>query len=565
MAYYNKSVDEKVEEYEAQLQVRAPYEPGWQEIGTFILPKRKDLLFGSTPGSNRNTQVFDSTAILSNVVLAASMQGNLVSSAVRWFNLAIRDVELPQNHKLRLLLDECAEKMYAAIQQSNHASETSEMCLDLGAFGIGGLFVEENDPMPGKIFTGLRHTAMHPGEFCIGENADGYVDTVYRAFKLPAKVAYRKYGNALSDPVLKKLTRPATAMENVEFVQIVTPNDGTRKRAAKWPIYSCVIEMEQRNRVEESGFEEMPFMVPRWSKNTGEVYGTGPGHIAIHDTKTLNKAVELKLRAWSLMVNPPIKVRDQGVIGTVKLGPLMQTHVRDMDAVQPLWEIGGRLDVADMEEDKLRTQIRRVFYSDQLQLQEGPQMTAYEVQVRYELMQRVLGPTLGRLEVEWLNAYIERVFWIMLRRSPKNSCFRQVATMLKGMGKPLDIEYEGPLARAQRLQESVSIQRFFQIALPIGEAFPDAMDKVNIDAVMDIHAFATGVPARALNTPEMVQAIRDGKQAAREDMDKRQKAQETVKFAGEGAKAAKALADAGNANVIPPIAGNIAVGAVPGR
>jgi len=560
-----KSVEEKIEEYEAHKQVRSMYEPGWQEIATFILPKRADVVLGRTPGQNRLERVFDSTAILSNIILAASMQGSLVSSSVRWFNLAIRDVELPQSHQLRLLLDECASQMYAAIQQSNYASESSEMCLDLGAFGLGGIFVEENDPIPGQIFSGLRHTAIHPGEFCISESADGYVDTVYRTIKMPVKAAFRRWGKALSEATLKKLEKPTTAAENIEILHVVTPNDYQSKRAAKWPIYSCYIEREQRHRIEESGYAEMPFMVPRWSKNSGEVYGFGPGHVALHDTKTLNKAVELKLRAWALVVNPPIKVRDQGVIGTVKLNPLGLTHVRDMDAIAPLWEIGGRLDIADIEEDKLRTQIRRVFYSDQLQLQEGPQMTAYEVQVRYELMQRVLGPTLGRLEVEWLNPYIERVFWIMLRRSKRDSPFRRVAEMLKAMGKPLDIEYEGPLARAQRLQESVALQRFFQIALPIAESAPQVMDKVNFDAVLDIHAFATGIPARALNPPEIVQALRDGREQAQNEMNERQKTQEAVRFAGEAANAAKALADANRAGVVPPIAGNLAVGPVPQR
>jgi hypothetical protein len=556
-----KSVEDKVDEYQKHLQVRRLYEPGWQDIATFILPKRADILFSRTPGSNRMDKVFDSTAIMSNVLLAASMQGSLVSASTRWFALAIRGIELPSNHELRLLLDQCADLMYSEIQQSNHASESSELCLDLGALGQGGIFVEENDPVPGKIFGGLRHTALHAGEVCIAESAEGYVDTVYRTFKLPVKAAWRKWGDKLSRQTLAKLAKNPT--DEVEFLHVVTPNDYQSKRAAKWPIYSCYIELAEKHRLEEGGFEEMPYMIPRWSKSTGEYYGTGPGHTAIHDTKTLNKAVELKLRSWALMVAPPLMQRDQGVIGTVKLNPFGLTHVRDMESIKPLWEIGGRMDIADLEEDKLRQQIRRVFYSDQLQLQEGPQMTAYEVQVRYELMQRILGPTLGRLEVEWLNPYIERVFWIMLRNSPKNSPFRRVAAMLKQMGKPLDIEYEGPLARAQRLQESIAVQRFFQIALPIGEAFPEAMDKVNIDEIMDVHAFATGVPARCINPDEIVKAKRDGREQAQNEKAAQEKMLASAEFANKGAAAAKALRDAGASEVIPPIAGNMPAGAVP--
>jgi hypothetical protein len=236
-----------------------------------------------------------------------------------------------------------------------------------------------------------------------------------------------------------------------------------------------------------------------------------------------------------------------------------------MEAIKPLWEIGGRLDVANLEEDKIRQQIRRVFYSDQLQLQDGPQMTAYEVQVRYELMQRVLGPTLGRLEVEWLNAYIERVFWIMLRRSPKDSPFHKVAGLLKQMGKKLDVEYSGPLARAQKLQESVATQRYFQIIVPLKEIFPDITDAINPDAVADLHAFATGVPKSILTTPEQRAKIRAERQQAVEAEANLTAAERQMGVAASGATAAKALADAGSASIVPPIAGDLAVGATPAR
>ena len=90
------------------------------------------------------------------------------------------------------------------------------------------------------------------------------------------------------------------------------------------------------------------------------------------------------------------------------------TVVRSDGAIKPL-QIGSNWQITDMKENQLRQAIRQAYYSDQLQLQEGPQMTATEVQVRYELMQRLLGPTLGRFQSEFLNPLIERTFGIMFR------------------------------------------------------------------------------------------------------------------------------------------------------
>ncbi|MGH6691584.1 MAG: portal protein, partial [Gammaproteobacteria bacterium] len=266
----------------------------------------------------------------------------------------------------------------------------------------------------------------------------------------------------------------------------------------------------------EGGYYEPPFMTPRWSKRSGEVYGWGPGHTALPDIKTLNKAKELYLRGLALKIQPPIKVRDQGVVGTVKLQPAGLTHVRDMEAVQAL-DLGVvRAGEFEIDTSKLQQDIRRIFFSDQLQLQEGPQMTAYEVQVRYELMQRILGPTLGRVEVELLNPYIERVFFMRMRRSAQDSPYRRIAEWCRANGVQLDVEYEGPLAKAQRLQESVAIQRFFQIVLPLGEANPDIFDLINLEEAIKVHAISTGVPTKILNDEDTVAAIREGKKQARE-------------------------------------------------
>jgi hypothetical protein len=150
--------------------------------------------------------------------------------------------------------------------------------------------------------------------------------------------------------------------------------------------------------VRTGGYNEFPYLVPRWSKATGEIFGRSPSYNALPDIKTLNKAVEIGLKAWAKAIDPPLLVQDDGVIGRVRTTPAGITVVRNDGAVKPL-QIGSNWQITDLKENQLRTAIRQAFYSDQLQLQDGPQMTATEVQVRYELMQRLLGPTLGTFSI----------------------------------------------------------------------------------------------------------------------------------------------------------------------
>jgi len=521
----------------------------WQEVADYAMTLKGNIAFRRSSAQQQTDRMFDSTAGHALELLAASMQGALTSAAFRWFSLTIAGVELKDNHDAAILLEQCSDDMFHAFNDSNFASETHELYLDTPCFGTGGIVVEERQPTLYAPGGALRLTALAPGSFCIDEDAEGYVDTVYRTTMLSARAAATEFGaERLGAQVTVALTK--NAHTRFEFLHAVYPRTdvplsvGTRRLPAiKKPFGSCWIDVAGRKLLRESGYDEQSIMVPRWSKTSGEIYGRGPGITALPDIKTLNKAVELKLKAWGKVVDPPLMVRDEGVIGDVMLRSAGITYVRDMDSIKPLTETAGDLRIADMEEEKLRKSIKQMFYSDQLQMQEGPQMTAYEVQVRYELMQRILGPTLGRLQVEWLNPLINRVFWIRLRASAVNSPYRQLQAWCRQNNKAMIVEYEGPLAKAQRLAESTAMQRFFQITLPLTQVDPTVMDNVDLDFTIRTHADSVGTPAKMMREPAVRDAIRKARTQAKEAAAQQAAAAEALKSAG-GAGGAAALVTA---------------------
>jgi len=190
-----------------------------------------------------------------------------------------------------------------------------------------------------------------------------------------------------------------------------------------------------------------------------------------------------------------------------------------------------------------------MFFSDQLQLQEGPQMTAYEVQVRYELMQRILGPTLGRLQVEFLNPLINRVFWIRFRASAQDSPYRKLFAWCKQNQVALDVEYEGPLAKAQRLAESTAMQRFWQIILPLTEAKPEILDNIDFDYMLREHAESVGTPAKMLRSSDSVAKIRGARQQAQAQQAQEQTMLNQTKSAGQVAPLVAALGKSKEATI----------------
>jgi hypothetical protein len=275
-------------------------------------------------------------------------------------------------------------------------------------------------------------------------------------------------------------------------------------------------------------------MVPRWSKLSGDVYGFSPAMMARADIRTLNAAKLFEMRAWEKSIDPPTLANYNGIIGDLRLDPGGLTYVRDINGIRP-FDSGAQWQVSQIKAAELITNIRRAFFNDQLQLHEGPNMTATEVRARMELMQQILGPVVGRLQSELLNPLIQRVFMVMFR----NGQLAEPPMVLQEGGSKLDVEYVSPLARAQRMEEVFAVERWFGQLMQIAQADPAVMDIVDFNSIGRMIAKRVGVPAEAMKSEEeimQVQAQRAEAARAQEAMAKQaialEQAQQAANVAG---------------------------------
>jgi len=518
-------------------QERGTWEVNWQEILDYVMPRKADVVTLRTRGEKRTEVLFDSTAITANNLLAASLQGTLTSPSLPWFSIKLRDEELNEDRDVQLWLEDTARRMYDTFNETNFNTEVHEMYLDLCSIGTAALFVEEGSR--GFDTDGIHFNCLHIAEYYIQESIDGKVDTLYRKYKLTARQAVQEFG---FDNVGEKIQTASKERPDhkFNFIHAVEPTAdyerSTGKSATKLKFHSCHVCEEDKMVVRTGGYNEFPYLVPRWSKATGEIFGRSPSFNALPDIKTLNKAVEIGLKAWAKAIDPPLLVQDDGVIGRVRMTPAGITVIRNDGAVKPL-QIGSNWQITDMKENQLRTAIRQAYYSDQLQLQEGPQMTATEVQVRYELMQRLLGPTLGRFQSEFLNPLIERVFGIMFRAGallPEPESIR---------GTKIDVEYLGPLARSQRMEESVAIERLYSLAMNIAQIDPAIMDNIDHDEAVRLRGKLLGVPKTVLRGKDDVDNMRTMRAEQAQMAQMAQEQQALGKAQKDQAQAAKILAD----------------------
>lgn len=482
---------------------RGNWEENWQEIMDYVLPRKSNITTIYAKGEKRNTTVYDSTAIHANELLSASLQGTLSSSSTKWFGLRLRKKELNDIEAVKKWLQDCEKAMYRAFNYSNFRSESHESYLDLCTIGTACMLVEERSINQDGTWGGLRFRTEHVSGYLIDENADGIVDTVYRILKPSARQAYQDYKENLSEETILKATEKPD--ETIEIVHCVRPGTDVGVDSL-FPFISVYVERKHKKIIRESGYREFPFAVPRWTKATGEVYGRSPSFNALPDIRTLNRAVELALRAWAKDIDPALILPDEGVNGKFKTQASALNYMRpDLIGKVSTVPSGARWDVTQIETEKLKESIRKIYFADQLQLQQGPQMTATEAQIRFELMQRLLGPTLGRLEGEYLNPIIQRVFQIMFRANQ----FPPVPRELQG--EEVDVMYNGPLARAQRMNEMVAVQRWLESVGQIAQFAPAALDNVNTDYIVKMNAESLGVPVQAVRAQDEIDQIRNNR------------------------------------------------------
>ena len=514
---------------------RQTWEDHWQDILDYVMPRKADVTFVRSKGEKRTEVLFDSTAITANNLLAASLQGTLTSPSLPWFHLKLRDEELNKNRDVQLWLEDSARRMYDVFNESNFNTEVHELYLDLCSVGTGAIFVEEGNS--GFTNEGIHFNCLHIAEYFIQENVTGKVDTLYRKYKLTARQAIEEFGEEnVGEKIIEAEKNKPDKQFN--FIHAVEPTKdyerATGKSNTKLPFHSCHVCVEDKMVVRTGGYNEFPYLVPRWSKATGEIFGRSPSYNALPDIKTLNKAVEIGLKAWAKAIDPPLLVQDDGVIGRVRMTPAGITVVRSDGAIKPL-QIGSNWQITDMKENQLRQAIRQAYYSDQLQLQEGPQMTATEVQVRYELMQRLLGPTLGRFQSEFLNPLIERTFGIMFRAG----ALMPEPEIIKG--SKIDVEYVGPLARSQRMEEAVAIERLYSLAMNVVQIDPSIMDNIDHDEAIRMRAKLLGVPKTVLRGSEEVDEMREQRAEQQAMMQQQQLAQQQAETALSQGKAMSEL------------------------
>tara|TARA_A100001515_G_scaffold133388_1_gene122560 strand:- start:1219 stop:2844 length:1626 start_codon:yes stop_codon:yes gene_type:complete len=517
---------------------RTPWENLWQDCGEYVNPNRGDFsTIRYRADTARYDKIYDTTAPLANENLASGLQGFLTSPSQRWFSLTTFDDNLNEEYAVKEWLNLATNILYDRvfnIPDSNFNSQAHELYLDLGSFGTAVMMVQDT---PGS---GITFRTFHLADCYIQENDKGFVDTLYRKYKRTGRQLIERFGEAVPEKIVKISQKdPFREFEVIHAVEPSETYGEPLKKPTKKAFKSCYILLEEKTLLEEGGYDEFPYMVPRWSKVAGEIYGRSPSMTSLPDIKMVNAMMKTIIKSAQKLTDPPLLVPDDGFILPVRTVPGGLNFYRSgtQDRIEPL-ETRGRPDIGfDLLQNR-REHIRAAFHVDWMQLPDqknNPNMTATEVVARQEEKMRLMGPMIGRLQVEFLGPLINRVFSIMMRKKmiPNPPAIIQ--------GEEMKIVYTSPLARAQKSSQLMTITRLFESMAPLYQAKPELLDNMNTDETFRFFHHLLDAPAKILNPEEKVEEER---QARAEE----QKAMMEAEQAKVQSEAGKNIAEANRAN-----------------
>jgi hypothetical protein len=239
----------------------------YDEAYEFALPQRNlydGYYDGKVGGAKKMNRVFDATAINSTQRFANRLQSGIFPPQRKWCRLETGP-DIPEDRKAEAsaALDIYADKMFATLKQSNFDIAMGEFLLDL-AVGTAVMMVQ-----PGDDTSPINFIPVPQFLVAFEEGANGQVDNVYRRMRIKGEAIIQQWRDAeIPTDLQQKIDQKPT--EDFELIEatVFDPKRGD--------FCYHVIHKESKQELVYRRLKKSPWVVSRYMKVAGEIYGRGP-------------------------------------------------------------------------------------------------------------------------------------------------------------------------------------------------------------------------------------------------------------------------------------------------
>lgn len=497
---------------------RYGWETYWQDIIDYCLPNRAPVIGDGTPGEDRTTKIYDSTAVRAVVNLASSLNSFITNPQTNWFLLDVDDEKLSQDLEVKQWLEQVSLILRKSLDASNFYTQIHEAYIDISSLGTAAVYIEPRFDDANYLNFSTRHIK----EMFIAENRFGEVDTVFRRFSMPHRQIIQQWGKKAPKQVIDKVKdKPDEEREILHAVYPREEYNTTKKDAKNMPFASVWIDVEGKELISEGGFESFPYAVVRWTKSSGEVFGRSPALNALSDIKTLNQMMYTLLNTGNKVADPPMTVPDEGCeIEDVTPGSLLYYDAR-LGVKPEYMQLGSNLPVTYDMIAEMRNIVKEAFFENALRIAAKDRMTAEEIRERRTENARIIGPAFGRLMSELIDKIITRSLGILSKSVvvQKDGTTKKVLPPApdKIIGIPFKIKYKSPITVSMKQYEANKLMQYVGYLLDVYKIKPEALDNINLDEVIREIATLSDIEPRLMRLKKDVEKIRQARYKARLD------------------------------------------------
>ena len=545
--------------YTAAKTTRSSYETLWNEINSFLQPGMPDFsiaLAEGKKGEQVRQNILDNSAEQAKIVFVSGLMTMLVNPAAKWFALqaavssqlkdAAELANLNTNVESLKYFDSAERSLLNIYEAPSTGFRTSanQWASSIASIGNAAMSVQYD------VHKGFMYRALNMNDVFWDVDENNSIVHTFHRVKMSYRQAALRFGienmhptvikaiteadakmsdaSTASDPASEKsLTVVQATVLKREFIALKDVKDGDSK-----PFMTVFLDETHNFAIQEGEYSSQPIICSRWSVEPGEIYGRGPGAVALNDIKLLQRQQKIFQDASRRAGAPAFDVEKGAYDRPLDLAADgVNLRNRGRNPAQPL-QVSGNIAVTLEAIQATQRRINDAFFKDVMALSgELPQMTATEVIARTQDRMRIVSPMVANLENEWKTPMISRTFQL----ASENGFLPDPTESLDGL--PIRVVSVSPVIAALKATNVNGFERFLGIIGAAAQFDPSVKEAINWGAAITDIAEGIDIPMHVIRSVDEANSRID----AAKDLENRKTANDAE---AAGAQADKMSAEA---------------------
>lgn len=532
---------------------RSPLLSTWQDFAMNFYPERADFTTQRSIGTQYASHLVTGQPVMARRDMANSLSAMLRPRSQPWFHGVTNDEGVNKDPEAKKWLEWTTEiqRKFTYDNRAKFMRATKEADNDFVTFGQAVIQVRENAAHDGVFFR-----TYHLRDMVWSEGAELDIDCVVRQGKMRGPELEMIFGRethsgrkGLHPKVAEVMAKDPAYEFKIRHMfmprdqyDLNDSSDEKKRPGSRLPFVSIYIDVENDHVMEEVGAYEIDYVIPRWQTVSGSQYAHSPAAvIAVPDARMLQQISLTLLQAGQKSVDPPMIAQAemiQGGINTFAGGVTWVDAEYDErlgEVLRPMTVERGGFTWGDALQTRIENNIKEAFYLNQIAMPDTQgEMTAYEVQKRFEEYIRRALPLFEPMEVEYNGGICDRVFRLLDR----NGAFGRPQERPQILqGQEIKFSFASPLQQAQNRANSQAFMESANLLKIAVEMDPSARHILDVQTATRDAMEGAQAPATWFNSREQVD------QATQADAQQAQ-AQQMAQQVSQGAQVAGQAGDA---------------------